>query len=105
MDKIKINGKNYNLKYTLRSLFIFEQITKKSFKIETLLDNYIFFYSLILANNKDNPIDWDDFIQAMDDDPTLFARMGEIIEKQQKKDNVFSNNEEKNEKEDEQKKS
>lgn len=93
MEKITINGKNYNLKYTLRSLFIFEQITKKSFKIETLLDNYIFFYSLILANNKDNPIDWDDFIQAMDDDPTLFTRMGEIVAKTQKKNELFEDDE------------
>jgi len=89
MDTININGKDYKLKYTLRALFIFEQITKKSFKIETLLDNYIFFYSLILANNKDNPIDWDDFIQAMDDDPTLFSRMGEIVAKTQKKNELF----------------
>ena len=93
METITINGKNYNLKYTLRSLFIFEQITKKSFKIETLLDNYIFFYSLILANNKDNPIDWDDFIQAMDDDPTLFTRMGEIVAKTQKKNELFEDDE------------
>ena len=59
MEKIEINGKEYNLKYTVRALFLWEQITKKSFKIETLLDNYVFFYCLILANNKDNTLEWD----------------------------------------------
>lgn len=93
MEKIEINGKEYNLKYTIRSLFLFEQITKKSFKIETLLDNYVFFFCLILANNKDNPIDWDEFIQAMDDDPTLFQRIGEIVAKQQKKNELFDGDE------------
>lgn len=93
MEKITIKGKDYNLKYTLRALFIFENITKKSFKIETLLDNYIFFYSLILANNNDKPLEWDEFIDALDDDPTLFSRMTEIISKQQKKNELFENDE------------
>lgn len=95
MDTININGKEYNLKYSVRSLFLFEQITKKSFKIETLLDNYIFFYCIILANNKDNPIEWDDFIDAIDDDATLFSRMTEIIAKQQKKNELLEDDDEK----------
>lgn len=93
MDKIKIGNKNYNLKYTIRSLFLFEQITKKPFKIETLLDNYVFFYCLLLANNKDNVIEWDDFIDALDKDPTLFSKMSEIIAKQQKKNELFEDDE------------
>lgn len=95
MDTIKIGENTYNLKYTIRSLFLFEQITKKSFKIETLLDNYVFFYCLLLANNKDNVIDWDDFIDALDQDPTLFQRMSEIIAKQQKKNDLFADDDEK----------
>lgn len=93
MDKININGKDYNLKYSVRSLFLFEQITKKSFKIETLLDNYVFFYCLILANNRDNTLEWDEFIDAMDEDETLFKRMSDIVTKQQKKNELFEENE------------
>ena len=101
MDTIFIKGKEYNLKYTIRSLFLFEQITKKTFKIETLLDNYIFFYCILLANNKDNMLEWDEYIDALDDDPMLFSRMTEIIAKQQKKNELF----ESDDKDDEQKKS
>lgn len=93
MKEIEINGKNYKLKYTIRSLFIFEQITGKSFKIENMLDNYVFFYSMILANNPDDILNWDEYLNAMDEDPTLFKRMSDIIEEQQKKDNLFSNDE------------
>lgn len=93
MKEIEINGKNYKLKYTIRSLFIFEQITGKSFKIENMLDNYVFFYSMILANNPDDILNWDEYLNAMDEDPTLFKRMSDIIEEQQKKDNLFSNEE------------
>lgn len=95
MKEIEINGKNYKLKYTIRSLFIFEQITKKQFKIETLLDNYLFFYSMILANNPDNVLDWDTFINSMDEDPELFKRMSEIIAIQQKKNELFEDDDEK----------
>ena len=93
MKEIEINGKNYKLKYTIRSLFIWEQITGKSFKIENMLDNYLFFYSMILANNPDEILAWDDYLNAMDEDPTLFKRMSDIIEEQQKKDNLFTTEE------------
>ena len=95
MKQIEINGKTYNLKYTIRSLFIFEQITGKSFKIETLLDNYLFYYCMILANNPDNPLDWDEYLESMDADPQLFKKMSEIIEQQQKKDEIFNSGDEK----------
>ena len=98
MKQIEINGKTYNLKYTIRSLFIFEQITGKSFKIETLLDNYLFYYCMILANNPDAPLEWGEYLDSMDDDPTLFKRMSEIIEEQQKKDEIFNSGDEKDSK-------
>ena len=92
MKRITINGKEYLIKYTIRALFLFEQITGKPFKIETLLDNYVFFYCLILANNKDNIIEWDDFINAIDDNPNLFSEMNEVLEEENKKNNLFNDN-------------
>lgn len=98
MKKIKIKGKNYNIKYTIRALFIFEQITGKPFKIETLLDNYIFFYSMILANNQDKSeiLSWDDFIDALDNDPKLFSKINDAVEQQQKQDKIFNQEEDNN---------
>lgn len=90
MKTIKINGVDYKIKYTIRALFIFEQITGKSFQLNSLLDNYVFFYSMILANNKDNPLNWDDFINAIDEDPTLFAKMSDILNEEQSKNDVFN---------------
>lgn len=91
MKQITINGKNYNIKYSLRALFIFEQITNKSFEIKTLLDNYIFFYSMILASNKDKePLDWDEFIDALDNNPNLMTDINDVIENQQKIDKLIS---------------
>lgn len=74
--KVKINGTEYEVKYTIRALFIFEQITEKSFSLDSTLDNYIFFYSMILANNNgEKPLSWDDFIEAIDTDPSLTSQL------------------------------
>lgn len=98
--KLKINNKEYIVKYTIRALFIFEQITNKPFKIETLLDNYLFFYSMIIANNE-NPLTWDEFIDALDTDRQLFVDLSNIVKDYQNKESIFinedgSNNEKKN---------
>jgi len=90
MKTIKINGKDYNIKYTIRSLFIFEQITGKSFEIKTLLDNYVFFYSMLLACNTDDVLTWDEFIDALDEDPTILKQMNDVVEEQQKQSKVFN---------------
>jgi hypothetical protein len=93
MKKITINKKKYNIKYTIRALFIYERITGKSFKIETLLDNYIFFYSMILACNPNDLLDWDDYLDALDNDPTLFDQIQKIVEEEQKEAKMFKENE------------
>lgn len=95
MKKVKIKGRNYNIKYTIRALFIYEQITGKPFKIETLLDNYVFFYSIILANNQDKSdiLSWDDFIDELDKNPNLFGTINDAIEDKQEKDKIFQTEE------------
>lgn len=86
---ITINGTDYKVKYTIRALFIYEQITGKPFEIKSLLDNYIFFYSLILANNPDNVLDWDIFLDALDSDKKLMEQLSKIVSDYQKKDSIF----------------
>lgn len=100
MKKITINGKEYGIKYTIRALFIFEQITGKTFKIESLLDNYIFLYSMILANNKNEALEWDEFLDAVDNDVNIFNSFSEVLQEQEKKEKVFGTEEEDNKKKD-----
>lgn len=92
-NTVTINGVDYKIKYTIRALFIMEQITGKPFQVKTLLDNYIFFYSMILANNPDKILDWNDFIDALDNDPNLFKQLTEIGNSFTKKDSMFQQEE------------
>ena len=95
---ITINGKKYKVKYTIRALFIFERITNKAFKIETLLDNYLFFYSMILANNKENVLDWDEFLDALDSDKDLFNQLVAISQDVNNRNSIFEGESEEGEK-------
>lgn len=88
--EITIKGKQYKVKYTIRALFVFEQITGKPFNIATLFDNYLFFYCLILANNPDNILDFDDYLDAIDSDKDLYLQLSAVIESYQKYDNLLS---------------
>ena len=88
--KITINNNLYKLKYTITALFIFEQITGRAFEIKTTMDNYLFFYSMLLANNPDNLLDWDEFIDAMDNDSTLITQLNQVISDSTKKNELFN---------------
>lgn len=96
MKTININGKDYKVKYTIRALFIFEQITGKAFKLETMLDSYIFYYSMILANNKDQVLQWDEFLDALDENPKLLQDMEKVMKEEDGKNSLFNDNKEDN---------
>ena len=66
-----MNIKELKLKYTNRALMIFEQLSNKPFEIKNLTDQYVFFYSVILANNKDVSLTFDEFIDMLDEDENL----------------------------------
>ena len=87
---ITIKGKQYKVKYTIRALFIYEQITGKPFNIVTLFDNYLFFYCLILANNPNDVLDFDDYLDAIDSDKDLYSQLTKVVESYQKYDTLLS---------------
>lgn len=91
--KITINKKKYEIKYTIRAIFLFEQITKAAFELKTITDSYIFFYCMLLANNPDNILDWDDFVDALDNDKTLYDKLNQVMLKQQNTEKMFADDE------------
>lgn len=88
--KLEIKGVEYEIKYTIRSLFVFEQITGKNFELKSTLDNYVFFYSLILANNPDKKIiDWDEFLDEVDNNPEVVKTLLRYLTEYNKSQKVF----------------
>lgn len=79
---MEINGKNYELKYSLRSMFIWEEMVGKPFEIKTLFDTYCFCFSCIIAN-PDNPgLEFNEFIDACDENPLLIQEFNDFLAKE-----------------------
>ena len=82
---MEINGKQFTLKYSLRSMFVFEEITGKSFSVDTLLDSYIFCYSCIVANQDNPSLDFNEFIDWCDEHPETIEEFNEFMNTELKK--------------------
>jgi hypothetical protein len=66
--EITINGASYKIRYTLRALFIFENITGKNFNVESSMEQFLFYYAILLANNPGMKMTFDEFIDACEPD-------------------------------------
>ena len=84
-----IKNKEYKLKYTLRALFIYEQITGKMFNLQTLTDEYLFFYCILAANNPEMNLTFDDLIDAIDEEPNIMIQFQEFMKSELEKQNYF----------------
>lgn len=87
---MEINGKKYNLKYSLRSMFAFEEITGKAFSIDTLLDTYCFCYACIISGQDNPPLDFNEFIDACDENPGIIEEFNKFIDGEMKRRNAFN---------------
>ena len=64
MKTISLNGKEFILKYTLRAFFVFESISGYPFQFGKMLDEFLLFYSFLLAANQESfKIEFEEFIQ------------------------------------------
>lgn len=77
--EITIKDNTYKVKYSIRALFIFEEMTGKAFKLEKTMDFYILYYAMILANNPDCSLLFNDFIDACDEDATLTVQFQDYL--------------------------
>jgi hypothetical protein len=72
MKKIIIKNVEYILKNILKNFFVYEEITGKAFVFGKLIDEYILFYSTLIANNETFFMPFSEFIDLCDTDPGLF---------------------------------
>ena len=80
MKIISLNGKEFILKYTLRAFFVFESISGYPFQFGKMLDEFLLFYSFLIASNQDSfQLKFDEFIELCENDLTLFEQFKEFI--------------------------
>lgn len=69
---IKIRDKAYDLRYTVRALFAYEQITGVSFNPGKLLNEYTLLYAILIANNANFRLTFEELIDECDNDQSIF---------------------------------
>lgn len=87
---ITIKEKNYEFKYSIRAMFVWESMMEKPFEISTLMDTYVFCYSCIVSNQNNPALDFNDFIDACDSDPSIIEKFNEYMNEENKKREVLS---------------
>jgi hypothetical protein len=81
---MKIAGKEYSLKYTLRSLIVFEELTGASFKPGLLKDEITLYYSILAANNPGIELTFNQFFDALERDKRLLQGFRDWLENELK---------------------
>ena len=77
--EVTIKVKTYEMRYTFRAMLIYEKITDKSFSPQGLSDVLMFFYSTILAVDKDIEFSFDEFLDFCDENPNLVAEFADWL--------------------------
>ena len=91
---VKVNDKEITLRYSFRSLILYENIQKKSFSPETTTDVLIFMFCVILSSEKDLDFDFNQFLDMIDENPSLVAEFALWLTKEMDRQNTLSPEEE-----------
>lgn len=95
MQTIEIKGKKYNVKSTVRAIFMFEEAAGHSFKLTNTLESFLYFWCILYASNRnDNPPTWDEFIDIVDEDPGVITRIDSALKKSGEVDSMLGSKEE-----------
>lgn len=77
--EITINNKNIKLKKTFRSLIAYESATGKAFSPSTITEYIMYFYCVIIASDQTLEISYDEFMDWLDENPTMLNEFTEWI--------------------------
>lgn len=91
---INIKDKEIKLKYSFRSLILYENIQNKSFEPASTTDTIVFFYCVVVASDKDLDVSFDEFLDLLDEKPELFMEFAEFLSNEWEKTRMFSPTEE-----------
>ena len=97
--KVTIKEQEITLKYSMRSLFLYEQKSGESFSPRNLEQYCLYFYCVVMSSNRDLDLTFDDFIDFLDEDPSKITEFAEWLSNVMMKNNFLSNSAQSQEKE------
>lgn len=88
--KVTIKEQEVELRYSMRSLFMFERVANKNFNPTTIEDFCTFFYCVVCSSNKDLDLTFDEFVDYLDEDPSKMNEFAEWLSKTMQKNTFLS---------------
>lgn len=76
---VSIDNKEYYLRYSLRSLFKYEQLTGHPYEGKKLEDAYLLLHASLMACNPEYSLTFEQLIDQCDIDPTIFEGFMELV--------------------------
>ena len=95
MKTVVVSGIAYSIKYSIRQFFVFEGLAGRKFEGKTLLDDYLLFYSNLIANNESFDLDFDAFVSAVELDQSILGSFSELMLQWVKVDGQYKSEDEK----------
>lgn len=74
--EITIKNKQVTLKYSLRAMMMYENVTGTTLNPSGLTDIITFYYCVVLSSSKDYSISFEDFIDWLDENPDSIKEFG-----------------------------
>lgn len=77
--KINIKGTEIELKNTFRSMIIYENIMDKTFVPSGVTEIIVYFYCVVIASKKDIELQYEEFLDFLDDNPDYLNQFSKWI--------------------------
>lgn len=87
--KVRIKEQEVELRYSMRSLFMYEKIVGQ-FNPKTIEEFATFFYCVLCSSNKDIDLTFDEFVDYLDEDPSKMNEFAEWLSKTMQKNTFLS---------------
>lgn len=95
MRTVTVQGKELKIAYNLKGLFVYEEITGHPYNGTRLVDTYMLLYSMLLANNEEFSLSFDEFIDECDTDMGIYRVFVEVMNEEAKRVEAYNNDKKK----------
>lgn len=89
MRTVTINDKVYKVVYNLKGLFTYEEMAGHPYKGEKTIDTYLLLYAILVANNDDYVMGFDEFIEYCDTDLELYNTFLDVLNDESKRISAY----------------
>lgn len=76
---VKFNDKEIELKFSIRALIMYENVTQQDYTHTNINDTLTLFYCYLVTSAKDYSITWDMFLDFIDEDVTVIQKFNEWL--------------------------